>query len=171
MRIILFPRDSTHLYNPATFIISGLYVMSFTLFCSLVLYKLRKNKINRYGWRYFFVFVMLYFLFGLGQQIFFQFIFMESVYFFTNNALVSILVGSVFYYLFHPKMRFGKFHYFTFFMGLFWSFSYMFFGNILWVSISHGVLGAFFGIYLLDKDPMRSRLKIIRKTRIGLKTI
>jgi len=151
-------------FAPKTLVVSGLLVMSFTLISVVVILIIKRNKLTKYSLSYIMLMLFLYILFGFGQQLLFQFVFLEVFYFLTKNAIFSILLSSMFYFIFHPKGTFGKFYFATFILGLFWSTIYVFFGNIIWLSISHGIIGCVYFTLMYDKkvDPIRNKIRIAK---------
>ena len=157
--------SQTLIFVRKTFWISGLYVSIITVF-GIIIILLMKNirKGLDYNFRYLIFLLLLYIFFGYLQQILFQFVFTETVFFLTNNIKISVVIGAFYYFLFHlrsfkrPEFLFG-----TFLLGLMWSSSYIIFGNLFWLGISHGIIGTIYYLNLWEVDVLRKRLQFINR--------
>ncbi len=162
---IIIVGNSSLIFVKETFWISGLYIAIITVFSS-ILVLLMKNirKGLDYNFRYLVFLLILYIFFGYLQQILFQFVFTETVFFITDNIKVSVFLGALYYFLFHVKsFRRPEFLFGTFLLGLMWSSAYLIFGNLFWLGISHGIIGTIYYLNLWDVDVLRKKLKLIDK--------
>jgi hypothetical protein len=153
---LAFGKPSPYFFNPGKFLISGILVMAFTMLCTLFLLHFRKNKIKI---RYVLTLFVLYILFGFLQQLLFQFIFLETIYILTANLWLSIIVGALFYLLFHLYGEFDtKFKLMLFIFGICWGYFYLIYQNIFWLAISHAILGTLYYGFVVDKKAIRKKL-------------
>ena len=141
--------------------ISGIITLSLSFIFIIIIYTQRENKNTK---RILLLF-MLYLLFGAGQQLFFQLVFLGSILnlFKFNRLIIPVFITSLYYALFHssnPDKVFDKFFIGTFILNLFWSTIYLKFGNILWLALSHAILGTFYYMWIFDGDVMKKRLNL-----------
>ncbi len=158
----LYFRDkSSYLFNPSTFIHSGIIITSFTALICLLLVLLKKNKLR---WKYALTLLPLYLFWGFLQQLLFQYLFLESVYTVVGNIWLAIIIGAVFYLLFHFNLDFdAKFRLGLFIIDLFWGYFYLTYQNIFWLGISHGIFGVAYYTLVCKMDPLKIRFS--NKTR------
>ena len=148
-------------YVKETFLTSGLVVLGFTLVCTIFLYFFKeqdKKVFTKYG----VVLLLLYIFFGFLQQLLFQFIFFETVYSLLDNAVIVVFVSAAFYAVFHWKLKQIRFLIVTFLAGLFWSAFYVMYGNLIWLGVSHGILGTVTFLWYFDGDILRKTIKNIK---------
>ena len=168
--IILFLKlnyiPSNLFYVESTFWLTGLItcilVIVFTIFILLIKNNL-KRKTLKFNFKYLIILLVLYIIFGFLQQLLFQFVFLESLSKLINNFYITILTGSVYYYLFHIKSKEIEFHPGTFILNVCFSTIYLTLGNLIWLGIAHGVLGTIYYLNLFKTDILRKKIKIIGK--------
>ena len=154
---IFFVHIQTKFSVESTFLISGLITGGFTLFGVVILLFIRKYK--KYNLKYFFTLLILYILFGFIQQLFFQFVILETLFYLINSYVPTILLSALFYGLFHKRNL--LFFITTFAAGLIWSTTYLYFGNLIWLGISHGVLATFAYTGFVKKDMIKDKLHFL----------
>ncbi|MBT3463554.1 hypothetical protein HN789_04620 [archaeon] len=155
---------STLFYNPTTIMISGLCATIITVFAAIFIQLIKKfRKGFNYNFRYLVFLLALYIFFGFLQQLFFNFVFLETVYNLTGNFIISILLGALFYFTFHTRSKSVEFLVGTFIMGTLWGTCYLLFGNLFWLGISHGIIGTMYYLNLWHDDMLRKRIKFIAK--------
>ncbi len=158
IRANLFKNIPTNLFNPSTLFISSLFVLVFVIVASGILFIKKKNKKKKHVFLLFF----LYLIFGLIQQLLFQYVFLETLNFLLNNFLISVFVSAIYYSLFHTK-RGIEFFIFTLGTGLIWSTIYLKYGNIIPLIISHAILGTVYYTWIFKGEAIKNRSKLFRK--------
>lgn len=148
IRSYLFVKETL----PTAILFTGL----FTAILVVLAFKLKQRTVPN---RYFIVLFLLYLPMGLVQQLFFQHVFLDTIYSLVPNIFVAVIIGSIFFKLFHLKDRFGKLAYLTFFGNLIFSTVYLLYGNIITLSISHAIIGVFYYSWINKGDAISSRLK------------
>lgn len=141
-----------------TFFVSGIIVGLVTLLAILILVFIKKDNMSLLGSVYFRKLLMFYLLWGLLQQLFFQFVFFETVYFiFKGGILIPIFSSAIFFSLFHLG-RHKKFFLPSVLMGFLYSGIYLFYGNLIWLALSHTLIGVFLYVLFVDRDQLALRL-------------
>jgi hypothetical protein len=154
-------RGIPDIFSPPTFIGSGILIMVFTLLLCLLLIPFRKNNVNQ---KFALALLPLYLLFGLLQQLLFQYLFLDSAYTLTGNLWLSIILGALFYLSFHIRPDFDtKFRIGLFILDLFWGYFYLTYHNLFWLGISHAIFGVAYYTLVYRLDPLKERLS--KKTR------
>ena len=153
---LYFRGNSPNLFNPSLFLASGLIVMGTTLLFCLILIPLRKNRF-RLG--YALTLLPLYIFFGFLQQLLFQYLFLESAFSLIGSFWPSLIIGALFYLLFHLNLDFdAKFKVCLFLVDIFWGYCYLTYHNIFWLALSHGIIGAVYYSLIVHQDAIRHRL-------------
>jgi len=153
---LYFKGYASNIFNARNFLSSGLIVMGATLFICILLVLLRKNRF-RPG--YALTLLPLYIFFGFLQQLFFQYIFLESAYSATGLFWPSIIISALFYILFHLGHGFDtKFKISLFLLDIFWGYYYLTYHNLFWLVISHGVGATAYYVLIIKKDMIKTRL-------------
>lgn len=154
--------NSSFIFIKETFWISGLYVTAITVFGACFVLSLKRfRKGFDYNFRYLVFLLFLYIFFGYLQQLLFQFIFTETVFFLTKKLWLSVFISAFYYFIFHLRSKRIEFLIGTFLLGLLWGASYLIFGNLFWLGISHGVIGTIYYLNLFEEDMLRKRIKFI----------
>lgn len=150
--------------RPETFLIAGLYVSIITVLGIIVvlLFK-RVRKGLKYNLKYLVFLLFLYIFFGYLQQLLFQFIFTETVFFITEKIWLSVIISAFYYFIFHLRSKRIEFLIGTFLLGLMWTTSYLVFGNIFWLGLSHGIIGTVYYLNMWHMDVLRKRIGFIDK--------
>jgi hypothetical protein len=118
--------------------------------------------------RHFLKLFVLYTLFAFVEQLFFQFIFLETIFYFSGDLVLSALVGTGFFVLFHLQPRPLKFRILFALGALAMEFLhatvYLSLGNIIWPTLSMGLVAtAYYGL-LHPEDILQFRLGKERTT-------
>ena len=142
------------LYSKDTLLQSGILTLAFTLIFSGAIIPLKKKK--QVSTKYILLLFTLYLVFGFVQQLFFQYIFLETIFNLSNSFLFSIIITTVFYGYFH--LQYKLFFIGTMLVNHVWSTIYLRYGNIIWPALSHAILATLFYILIYDKDPIREKL-------------
>ncbi|MBU4350773.1 CPBP family intramembrane metalloprotease [Patescibacteria group bacterium] len=141
-----------------TLFISGIIVGIATLLIILAFILIKKKDIFRLKSAYFWKLLVFYFPWGFLQQLFFQFIFFETVYFaFKGNIFLSLLLSAVFFGLFHLGWT-KKFFLPSLLIGFFFSGIYLLYGNLIWLALSHALLGTFLYVLFVKDNQLARRL-------------
>lgn len=147
-----------HLYVQDTFAKSALIVGLFTIFSVFVISRGRKKNKKKNT----FLLFTLYLTAGIIQQLLFQYVFLETIYYLTSNLLLTIIISVIYYSLFH--LREGAAFYLKItIMGTFWALIYLNFGNIIPLIISHGIVGTVY----YTSDVISDRCRLYRNTRLN----
>jgi chromate transport protein ChrA len=130
--------------------------MAFTLVGCLLLIPFKKNRFNL---RFALILLPLYIIMGLLQQLFFQYLFLDTVKGLIGSLWLTILAGAVFFALFHLGIHFTNFFRIClFFTFIIWGYFYLTYQNIFWLAISHGIIGTVYYALIVQDDPIRHRL-------------
>ena len=149
----------TRFFIKETVFVSGAVIAAITLAAIAVFVILKKDNLCRLKSAYFWKLLAGYLTAGFLQQLFFQFVFLETVYFLAKgNALLTVSLSAVFFSLFHFGKSIRKFYLLTLMMGFFYSGVYLLYGNLFWLALSHAVLGAFLYVLFFDDNLLTSRL-------------
>ncbi len=141
-----------------TFFLSGAIVGLATLLAILIFIFIKKNNLPRLGSAYFRKLLAFYLLWGFLQQLFFQFVFFETVQFiFKGSIFISILSSAIFFSLFHLG-RHKTFFLPSVLMGFLYSGIYLFYGNLVWLVLSHALIGTFLYVLFVDHNQLILRL-------------
>ena len=86
----------------------------------------------------------MYFIFGAMQQTFFLIIFTNAILQITNNHLVSMILGTLFYFVFHLRKNseLRPILIYVLIFGLIMNIIYLYLNNILPQMVLHGIFGA-----------------------------
>jgi hypothetical protein len=156
IRSVFLEDITSFIYVPSTLLNSFIYTSIVTLFSVVLLFFMRKYNNKRPILLFF-----LYLLAGFVQQLLFQYVFLELVYHIIHSVILSILISTFYYALFHLKH--GKsFFILTFIINIFWSTIYLTQGNLIPLTISHGILGTAYYTWLFKGDVVKGRSKIFR---------
>lgn len=163
LRILVVGKTS-FFYVKETFWISGLWTAVITVFGACFILSLKSiRKGLDYNFKYLIFLLVLYIFFGYLQQLLFQFMFFETVYYLTGKITMSIFISAFYYFIFHLRSKRLEFQLGTFLIGLMWSANYLFFGNLFWLGISHGIIGTMYYLNLFDQDMLRKKISFIDK--------
>jgi len=161
---IFYLSAETRLYVHETFWLSGLIVGVLTLIVAIFLWVIRKNK--KVNPKYFVFLLILYIFFGFLQQVLFQFVILETILYLTNSFIPTIILSAFIYGAFHKtKLLFKKPIFFfltTFAAGLIWSTVYVYYGNLIWLGISHGVTATVLFTGFVKKDLIKHKVRFLR---------
>jgi hypothetical protein len=163
LRIFALSGIRTNILSLNTLQSSITLTIPLTLILSLILLIIRKNKNVNPGKA--FLLFLYYIPFGIIQQLFFQFVFLETLYFLLPNLLVCIPISAIFYYLFHPRKDFKILSGATLFIGLIWSSIYLNYGNIITIGISHAFLGMMYYSLMREDNTLEPRLRYLSKDK------
>lgn len=133
-----------------------------TFFVSLFIYLMSRSRKLNFAGKFILILLPVYLLFGFCQQILFQFIFAGTIYYLTQNLCFSIITTSLFYFSFHIRRKNQIKLFFTFGLNIIWAFIYLKYGNILWPTISHGILGVVYYSKLFEGDVLTPKLKFLQ---------
>lgn len=143
-----------------TLFVSGVIVGIATFLIVLAFVFIKKNDIARLKSAYFRKLLAFYFLWGFLQQLFFQFVFFETVYFvFKGNIFLSLSSSAIFLGLFHLG-RTKKFFLPSLLMGFLFSGIYLLYGNLIWLALSHALLGTFLYVLFVKNNQLSRRLNL-----------
>jgi membrane protease YdiL (CAAX protease family) len=149
----------TRFFIRETVFVSGVFVATITLAAIAAFIILKKDNLFRLKSAYFWKLLAAYLAAGFLQQLFFQFVFLETIYFLVKgNALFAVLLSAIFFSLFHFKKEIRKFYFLTLTMGFFYSGAYLIYGNLFWLALSHTVLGTFLYVLFFDDNLLTSWL-------------
>lgn len=107
-----------------------------------------------------------YLLFGLIQQLWFKFVFFDTLYYLLGDGFfmresIAILVAAVYYSTFHgyATKTIKNFAMMAFFIDLGWGILYLVLGNLHWNVLSHAIIGgAFYSLVFEEqKDNMEEK--------------
>jgi len=95
------------------------------------------------------------------QQVLFQCVFFETIYFISEgNIIVSLLLSAVYYGSFHLGLYAKRFFPQTLLLGFIFSGIYLIWGNIFWLGLSHALLGTFLYVLFFDHNELARQLSI-----------
>lgn len=144
------------IFVPETLFESSLFVGLFTLVLMIFAFKLKQRIVSH---KYFVVLFILYIPMALIQQLFFQHIFLDTLQYLLKNTILSVILSSLFFKFFHRKKYFGRLANLTFFGNLVYATTYMLYGNILPLAISHAIIGTLYYSWIHEQDALSTRLK------------
>src|SRR3989338_433575 len=133
---------ASHLFVAPTLLLSGLFTAIVTLAGALILLLGRKDRKQERP-RFISFLLPLYLLFGLVQQLFFHYVVVDTVSHLSSIPL-TILLGSLYFSLFHISKTLKLFAPGAFFLFASWSVIYLLLGNIIWLVLSHALLATLF---------------------------
>lgn len=151
-----------NLYLPENFLKAGQTVFIFTLTMIFIGYRLREKK-EKFNWKYFLSLFLLYLPFSLMQQLLFQYLFLDTLFSLTHRSFFSVLLTGIYFYYFHHQRFYSRFSFFIFTISFFWSYVYLVYGNIIWLVLSHSILGSCYYIWFRKDNILRNRLKLINE--------
>jgi hypothetical protein len=150
-----------------TFATSGTILMVMTVLALIIMilylfFKKRKvfstGKTKRYVLKLF----GLYFIFALIEQLFFKFVVLESIFYLTEQVILSVLLGSIFFIFFHlqkyPPVQRVLFAGGAFLMEFVHDYVYLSFGNIIWPALSMAMIATFYYAFIFKGDILKFRL-------------
>ena len=157
----------TFFYIKETFVLSGIILMSFTFLAILVM-TLYSKLIEKRSFftsdksaSYILKLFLLYLLFAFIEQLFFQFVVLETFYHFLVHVQVTVLVGSIFFAIFHlqkyPKPKRILFATSALIKGLIHNCVYLTYGTIFWTTLSLALIATFYYTFLYKEDILKSR--------------
>lgn len=126
-----------------------------------IFYTIRKGKALRKYKSYFLKLFPAYLFFGALQQLFFLAVFTDSVYILSQNKILALIIGSIFYFLFHfllKKYHLQKFILIVAIFGILNIFVYLYFETLIPQMILHGILGSFLFCGFSDSNQIKRRL-------------
>ena len=157
LRIKLLGLYPTRFFIGETVFVSGVVTVAITLAVIAVFVTLKKDNLFRLKSAYFWKLLATYLGTGFFQQLFFQFVFLETIYFLVNgNVLLTAFLAAIFFSLFHLGEGIRKFYFLTLVMGFLFSGIYLLYGNLIWLALSHALLGTFLYV-LFIKDNILTR--------------
>jgi len=145
-------------FIPSTFLISGLVTLVATIFVAIILFLMRKYKPSRFEKKYILILLVLYIIFGFLQQLFFQFVFLETIYSITKSFFPAIIISAFYYSLFHLRESTKRFFFGTLALGIIYSTIYLLYGNLIWLGISHGILGTIYYVYYFKEKILENKI-------------
>jgi len=162
IKIIFFKEVTFKVFVPETLLISGLINLAFSIFGFLLILALRiKNRKFKLG--FFFKLFILYFPFALLQQLFFQYIFLDTLSSFFTSKFLVLTIGVLFFSSAHLPTETAKITFFSFIAGIVWMWTYMSYGNILWPILSHAILAPLYYCFVHPSNRLLVRLKFFKE--------
>ncbi|MDP2930295.1 MAG: CPBP family glutamic-type intramembrane protease [bacterium] len=159
LRIKLLWLYPTRFFIRESFFISGIIVGVTTLLAVAIIIFWGKNNLPRLKSAYFWKLLAAYLPLGFLEQFFFQFVFLETVYFLTKgNAFLAVFFSAIFYSLFHLGQIIKKFYFLTLIMGIFCAGIYLLYGNLIWLALLHAILGTFLYVLFFEDNQLSRRL-------------
>lgn len=163
-RTLFLKTPTTLIFDYFTFWQSGALNGVFTL--AIIIFFLiwkTKKKIVGFGLKYGLILFLFYLPWGFLQQLFFQYIFLETVFFLTKNKILTLIASSIFYTSVHSLKIDKRLTFLCFFASLAWFSAYLNYGNIIWPSLSHAIFGVLYYSLISKKDVLRTHLGFISK--------
>jgi membrane protease YdiL (CAAX protease family) len=161
IKIFFIKEVSFKIFVPETLIISGIITLVFSVVGFLLLLALRiKNR--KFTRTFLCTLFILYLPFALLQQIFFQYIFLNTLSSFFASKVVILSLGVLFFTLAHLPRETTKLTVFSLIAGCVWMWTYMSYGNILWPILSHAVLAPLYYCFVHPSNRLLARLKFLR---------
>ena len=149
----------TRFFIRESLLISGIIVGITTLLAVAIIIFWGKNNLPRLKLAYFWKLLATYLPLGFLEQLFFQFVFLETVYFLTKgNALLAVFLSTIFFGLFHLEKKIRKFYFLILAMEIFCASVYLLYGNLIWLVLSHAILGTFIYVLFFDDNQLSRRL-------------
>lgn len=101
-----------------------------------------------------------YVFFGALEQIFFMFVFTDSVFYLSNNVLLTFLASVLYFNIIHyqKKSSIKKFFPLLAIFSVVNTYIYLIWGNILPQLLVHGLVGSLLFVEFTDTDQLKSRL-------------
>ncbi len=158
---ILYLKEVTFkLYVPETLLMSGIIHLVFTIvgFLLVIFFRVKQRKFNPV---FFLTLFVLYVPFAFLQQIFFQYIFLNTLSSLIASRVLVFLLGISFFGLAHPPRDTIKLTIFSLMAGTVWIWTFMTYGNLLWQSLSHAFLGALYYCLVHPDNRLVARLKFL----------
>jgi len=149
-------------YVPATLTISGVLNLIVILLGIIAIFIFRDRKIRRRP--VFFLMVLICYLpFGFLQQLFFQYVFLETLISLFQIKYVVLIIGVLFYSFFHLSKETRMLAILGFLAGIFWMGIYLYYGNIIWPSLGHAFLAAMYYYFIHPSNRLIKRLEFLKK--------
>ncbi len=161
VKIFLVKEITFRTYEPETLVISGVITVTFSILGFLLLLVLRiKNR--KVAPTFVFKLFILYLPFALIQQLFFQYIFLDTLSSFFTSKSVILFLGVLFFGFAHLPRETVKLSVFSLIAGCVWMWTYMNYGNILWPILSHAILASLYYCFVHPSNRLLARLKFLR---------
>lgn len=163
IKIIFIKEVNYKVFVPDTLLISGIINLVFSIIGLLLILALRiKNRKFKLG--FFFKLFIIYLPFALLQQIFFQYIFLDTLSSFFASKLLVLTLGVLFFNSAHLPRETAKITVFSFIAGTVWMWTYISYGNILWPMLSHAILAPLYYCFVHPSNRLLVRLKFLRSS-------
>lgn len=158
-----FPNSNHEMfYVPSTLSISGVLNIFVILLGVITIFIFRDRKIKRNP-SFFLMLFICYLPFGFLQQLFFQYVFLETLISLFQAKFIILMIGVLFYSLFHLSKETNMLAILGFMAGLFWMTIYLYYGNIIWPALSHALLAAMYYYFIHPSNRLFKRLKFIKR--------
>lgn len=138
-----------------------LVTLLFTLVAVLLIFVLsgyRKQPSRKVS--YLFKIFLLYLVFAIIEQLFFNFVVAQTIYYLIQNLGASVFLAGVFFSLFHVQLKKRDRAFFitgSFVMGMFNSWLYLSSGSIILASLSMAIIAGTYYSFLCEVDVLKFR--------------
>lgn len=159
-----FPGDIFY-YQPA--FVNAVYWGLFTVGVGIFLIFLFRNHKPVGGVKRLLLLAVLYLPFGILQQIFFLYLFYDSLVLIFGMNIFTFLAGVIFFTAAHMPKETAKITIFTFVFGFLNIVSFHYFKNLLVIGVVHAILGSLYYNYVHPSDRLKSRINFLKTKEVN----